>query len=210
MTHHEALTFEADGLALEARWDLPDEPQQAVVLCHPHPMQRGTMNAPLMVAIAESLTHDGFAVLRFNFRGVGESEGEHDYGDGEMDDIAAAVRIAADRFPELPLGIAGWSFGAITSLRWQARDGDGLNWVGVATPVGSTRSREMPEPGSLTVATRTMIIGDRDQFASVEDSQAYADNIGAGLEVMKGSDHFFYFREERVAKLVAAGLNESA
>ena len=168
------------------------------------------MNAPLMVSIAESLAHEGFAVMRFNFRGVGESEGEHDFGDGEMDDIAAAVRVAADRFGELPLGLAGWSFGAVTSLRWQARDGDGLSWVGVATPVGSTRSKEMPDPGTLATARRTMILGDRDQFASVEDTQTYADSIGADLEVLKGSDHFFYFREEKVAKLVAAGLSESA
>ena len=55
-----------------------------------------------------------------------------------------------------------------------------------------------------------MIIGDRDQFASVEDSQTYADSINAELQVMKGSDHFFYFREEKVASLVAAGLNEPA
>lgn len=210
MTHHEAFTLEAGGLNLQARWDLPDEAHQAVVLCHPHPLQRGTMNAPLMVQVAEHLTHAGFAVLRFNFRGVGESEGEHDYGDAEMDDVAAAVDAAAERFGDLPLGIAGWSFGAITSLRWQARDGDGRNWVGIATPIGSARSKEPPDPASLPPATRTMILGDRDQFASVEESQAFADSIAADLQVMKGSDHFFYFREEKVASLVAAGLRESA
>ncbi|NND03826.1 MAG: alpha/beta fold hydrolase [Acidimicrobiia bacterium] len=208
MTHHETLTFPTGGLTLQARWDLPEDPQRAVVLCHPHPMQRGTMNAPLVVAIAESLAHDGFAVLRFNFRGVGDSTGEHDFGEGEMDDIAAAVEVAAARFPQLPLGVAGWSFGAVTSLRWQARDGATHNWVGVATPVGSTRSKDMPEPSTLSPAQRTMIIGDRDQFASAEDTRTYADSIGAHLEVLKGSDHFFYFREEKVASLVAAGLSE--
>ena len=152
MTHHETFTFEAAGLTLEARWDLPETARQVVVLCHPHPMQRGTMNAPLMVSLAESLAHDGFAVLRFNFRGAGDSEGEHDYGDGEMDDVASAVSMRCDRFPDLPLGVAGWSFGAVTSLRWQARDQNGLEWVGVATPVGSTRSKEMPQPATLARA----------------------------------------------------------
>lgn len=210
MTHHEAFAFDVAGLTLEARWDLPPDPQQAVVLCHPHPLQRGTMNAPLMVAMAEHLAHDAFAVLRFNFRGAGDSAGEHDFGDGEMDDVAAAVRVAAARFPDLPLGVAGWSFGAVTSLRWQARDGDELNWVGVATPVGSSRSRPMPDPGSLVEARRTMILGDRDQFSAVDDTRTYADSIGAELEVLPGSDHFFYFREERVSQLVAAGLSAAA
>jgi alpha/beta superfamily hydrolase len=125
-----------------------------------------------------------------------------------MDDIAAAVEVATQRFSELPLGVAGWSFGAVTSLRWQARDGDTRNWVGVAAPVGSTRSKDMPEPSSLAPARRTMIIGDRDQFASVEATRAYADSVQADLQTMKGSDHFFYFREEKVASLVAAGLSE--
>ncbi len=210
MTHHETLAIDGPGASLQARWDLPEEPQQAVVLCHPHPLQRGSMNAPLMVAIAENLAHNGFAVLRFNFRGVGESQGEHDFGDGEMDDVASAVQVALERFPELPLGVAGWSFGAVTSLRWQARDNNDLSWVGVAAPVGSTRSRDMPQPGTLQKARRTMIIGDRDQFASVANSRAYADSIAAQHQVMKGSDHFFYFREEKLASLVAAGLSEPA
>lgn len=210
MTHHEAFTIDAGGLELQARWDLPQQTDRVVVLCHPHPQQRGTMNAPLMNSLAESLSGSGFAVLRFNFRGVGASEGEHDFGDGEMDDIAAAVAVAADRFPDHDLGIAGWSFGAVTSLRWQARDGSSLDWVGVATPVGSTRSKPMPAPAELGTARRTMIIGDRDQFASVENTQAYADSIGANVEVLRGSDHFFYFREDRVAALVAAGLNPTA
>lgn len=208
MSHHETLRFDASGLSLEATWDLPEQPHQVVVLCHPHPQQRGTMNAPLMNSLAESLRGAGFAVLRFNFRGVGESEGEHDFGDGELEDVAAAVDVAAARFGDLRLGIAGWSFGAVTSLRWQARDKSDLDWVGVGAPVGSARSRPMPEPTSLAAARRTFIIGDRDQFASVDATREYADSIDASLEVLQGSDHFFYFREERVARLVAAGLTQ--
>jgi len=195
---------------LEARWDLPAEPQQVVVLCHPHPKQRGTMNAPLMEALTTSLVPHGFAVLRFNFRGVGESTGTHDSGIGELDDVAAAVDAAAAAYPQLQVGVAGWSFGAATSLRWQARDDSHHAWVGVAPPVDSSRSMPLPTKAELTAASRTLILGDRDQFATVETTQGYADSIGAELRVLKGSDHFFYFREDKVAGLIAEGLGERA
>lgn len=197
-------------IELEARWDLSTAPDRVAVLCHPHPQQRGTMNAPLMQALADGLVGHRFAVLRFNFRGVGRSSGVHDFGTGEMNDIAAAVTAAAAAYPTLPIGVTGWSFGAATSLRWQARDKSGLPWVGVAPPVNSSRSLPLPAREELAAARRTLILGDRDQFATVDDSREYSEAIGATLEVLKGSDHFFYFREEKVAGLVAAGLSEPA
>ncbi|MCP3975091.1 MAG: hypothetical protein GY720_11435 [bacterium] len=214
MTHVERTVFTvatADGdIELEARWDLCPEPERVAVLCHPHPQQRGTMNAPLMQSLTDSLVEHQFAVMRFNFRGVGHSSGTHDFGQGEMDDVAAAVATAHGTYSELPIGVAGWSFGAATSLRWQARDGNRLPWVGVAPPVNSSRSLPLPSRKELAAAPRTIILGDRDQFATVEDSRAYADAIGADLQVLKGSDHFFYFREEKIAALVADGLSEPA
>ncbi len=215
MTHVErtvltVATGHNGDIELEARWDLCPEPAQVAVLCHPHPQQRGTMNAPLMQSLADGLVGHGFAVMRFNFRGVGRSTGTHDFGQGEMDDVAAAVTSAEAAYPDLPVGVAGWSFGAATSLRWQARDDNNLPWVGVAPPVNSSRSLPLPPNEDLAAAPRTIILGDRDQFATVEDSQEYASAIGAEMQVLKGSDHFFYFREEKVAGLVAAGLSEPA
>jgi alpha/beta superfamily hydrolase len=168
------------------------------------------MNAPLMVSLTDSLVARSFAVLRFNFRGVGESTGEHDLGHGEMDDVSAAVTAAARAHPALAIGIAGWSFGAATALRWQARDGNRLPWVGIAPPINSSRSLPLPTAAELPPASRTVILGDRDQFATVEASETYADSIDAELHILKGSDHFFYFREEKVAELVAGGLSEEA
>ncbi len=212
MTHVEAtkLTVASAALTLEARWDLPADPGSVVVLCHPHPQQRGTMNAPLMVAIADGLVARDFAVLRFNFRGVGKSEGEHDFGHGELDDVAAAVEAAGGNYPDLPLGVAGWSFGAVTSLRWQAREASRLPWVGIAPPVGSSRSLPLPNNDELAGARRTVILGDRDQFTTVSTTADYAASIGAEMQVISGSDHFFHFREERVARLVAEGLTTPA
>jgi alpha/beta superfamily hydrolase len=214
MTHVEkavvAVTSADDAadIELEARWDLPAKPARVAILCHPHPLQRGNMNAPLMQALTDALVHLDFAVLRFNFRGVGRSTGTHDHGDGEMDDVAAAVATASDAYSTFPIGVAGWSFGAVTSLHWQARDKNRLPWVGIAPPVNNARSRPLPPPDELADAPRTLIIGDRDQFTTVADTEQYATAIGADLDILKGSDHFFYFREERVAGLVAAGLSE--
>lgn len=216
MTHVEKTAIQvapggdAGTIDLEARWDLPAAPQRVAVLCHPHPLQRGTMHAPLMQALAEALVGRDFAVLRFNFRGVGQSTGTHDHGKGEMDDVASAVDAASRAHPSLPLGVAGWSFGAVTSLHWQARDKSHLPWVGIAPPVNNMRSVPLPAREELADAPREIVIGDRDQFTTVDETQEYANSIGAGLRVLKGSDHFFYFREDKVATLVAAGLSGPA
>jgi alpha/beta superfamily hydrolase len=197
----------ADGLALEAAWDLPPAgPVGAVVLCHPHPLQGGTMRAPLIRALASHLAGAGHAVLRFNFRGVGTSEGSWGGGEAEIADVAAAVEAATAEYQGLPTGIVGWSFGAVTSLRWQARERSELPWVGIAPPMRLTRGGSLPEPGRLAPARRLFVLGDRDQFVTVPDLGGYAAAAGAEVMVLPGSDHFFYFRERRVADAAAAHL----
>jgi len=191
-----------DGLTLEGVWSAPDgNPTSAVVLCHPDPKSRGTMNAPLMKSLAASLADAGIAVLRFDFRGVGRSEGVHGDGIAEIADVEAAIRTATETHPDLPLGLAGWSFGAVVALRWQAASGSTLRYAGIAPPVWfpDHRGKLLPEASDLAAAERVFVIGDRDQFATVDDLRGYTDSIGARLEVLRGSDHFFYFREHVVA-----------
>ena len=106
----------AGGIILEARWDRPAKPTGALVFCHPHPQHGGTMSAPLMHKVTKFLVDRGLAVLRFNFRGVGRSTGEWDDGVGEIDDVATAVAQFRSSGEDLPMGIAGWSFGAVTAL----------------------------------------------------------------------------------------------
>ena len=195
-----------DGIELEGRWDRPAEPRAVVVFCHPHPQHRGTMTAPLMAAVTRELAAERLAVLRFNFRGVGASTGSWSHGHGEMDVVAAAVAHARATHPGVPLGIAGWSFGAATSLRWMARDHDSLPWVGIAPPISSHLTPALPRSSELSDSPRTFIIGDRDQFITVEQVEQYAASVGGRVEILLGSDHFFYFREDRVASLVASGL----
>ena len=164
------------------------------------------MHVPLLEAITADLQRRSVAVLRFNFRGVGRSTGSHDGGLGEIDDVAAAVDHAASSYPQLEFGVAGWSFGAGAALRWHARDRSEYNYVGIAPGAGGDPLQRLPKPESLQPARRTLIIGDRDQLVSPEFVIDYAQRAGATLHVLRGSDHFFYFREDKVACLVAAGL----
>ncbi len=194
-------------LTLEARWDRPDHPTGVAVVCHPHPQHGGTMHVPLIAALAASLVDAGRAVLRFNFRGVGTSDGHWEEGIGEIDDVAAAVATASRQYRDLPVGIVGWSFGAMISLRWQARDGNTLAWAGVAPPIRLSTGGDLPDPEALPPARRLFIIGDRDQFTADEELRTYAKTSGAEFHLLRGSDHFFYFRERRVGRIVAAFLD---
>ncbi len=195
----------SDDLRLDALWDAPPEPTAAIVFCHPHPLHGGSMRAPLMVKTTSRLVDLGFAVLRFDFRGVGGSDGRHDHGVGEQLDIDAAWAALDDRAPGLRRGIAGWSFGAATSLNWVVERSVDVPWVGIAPPVTSDRTPDLPT-GDTGRGRTAIVVGDRDQFVSPTELAAYAAGVGAELHVMPGSDHFFYFREERLADLVADGL----
>ena len=157
------------------------------------------MRAPLLHKVMKALVSQGVAVLRFNFRGVGTSTGTWSGGSGEMDDVAAAMAEGRTKYDEV--AIAGWSFGAATSLRWQQRDGDTATYVGIAPPVSNELVPALP--AELPVARRLFILGDRDQFVTADELNAYAESIDAAVEVLPGSDHFFYFREQQVGELVA-------
>jgi alpha/beta superfamily hydrolase len=188
---------------LEARWDVPDHPSNIFVFCHPHPEHGGTMDAPLLQGVTERLTAQAVAVLRFNFRGVGKSSGTWSGGIDEIDDVAAVVATARTWYPDLPVTVGGWSFGGATSLRWIARDREELPWIGIAAPISSALTPPLPPREALPKAARTFIIGDRDQFITVAEVETYAAAVGGHVTVIKGSDHFFFYRHERVGTLVA-------
>jgi len=193
-----------DGLVLEGAWSPPDgDAVGCVVFCHPHPLDGGTMNAPLMQLVAATLAEAGLWTLRFNFRGVGTSQGTWGGGSGEVLDVAAAVEFAAAAHPALPIGVAGWSFGASTSLRWQAETRSPLPWAGIAPGIRAYRGAAPPAVAGLMVTPRLIVLGDRDQFASVEEMQEFAAAFGAEVAVLEGSDHFFHYRERSVGALVA-------
>src|SRR2546425_9859432 len=90
---------------------------RAAIVCHPHPLFGGTMHNKVVYRIARTFQNAGFAVLRFNFRGAGRSEGEHDYGRGEKDDLRAAIQSTEDKNPGSKIWLAGFSFGTTVMLK---------------------------------------------------------------------------------------------
>jgi alpha/beta superfamily hydrolase len=107
---------------LEAILRAPEAPRAAAVVCHPHPRGGGTMNNNVVYRLAKALVEGGVAALRFNFRGVGASTGAYAEGIGEEEDARAALDFLAARHPDLPLWMAGFSFGARVGLSVGARD----------------------------------------------------------------------------------------
>jgi len=186
----------SDGETLEARWDRAEDPSGAVVFCHPHPQQGGTMMAPLMVAVTTRLTERGFSVLRFNFRGIGASTGSHDNGKAELLDVAAAIGAAKDT--GLTVHLSGWSFGAGTALRWLSGQQEPIPYAGIAPP-------HQDLPHDLPSGSKRIVVGTRDQVVDVEAIRAYAERLSIDLVLTPG-DHFFHGRGKKIGDLVAQGF----
>src|SRR5437016_10349619 len=140
---HESRSFFLKGPAgrLEAILWTPSaatRPPLAAVVCHPHPLFGGTMHNKVVYQVAKSLDVLGIPVLRFNFRGAGLSEGKHDRGRGEQDDVRTALEFLADEFPETPLLVAGFSFGCWVGLRAGCEDARVEKLIGIGAPVNNS------------------------------------------------------------------------
>jgi hypothetical protein len=116
----------------------PPPPRFAAVVCHPHPLFGGTMHNKVVYQAAKSLSAPGLPVLRFNFRGAGLSEGAHDRGRGENDDVRAALDFLATEFPSSQLLVAGFSFGSWVGLRVGCEDARVARLIGLGIPVNSS------------------------------------------------------------------------
>ena len=134
----ESIFLEGPVGRLEALHESPDETvrlERAVVICHPHPLHGGTMHNKVVYRLAKGARQARSAVLRFNFRGVGQSAGAYDEGIGEQDDLRAAVDYLAGRYPGLPVGVAGFSFGSRVALRVSCGDTRIERSLAAGTPV---------------------------------------------------------------------------
>jgi len=201
----------ADGLSLEALLESPDAPGGAFVFCHPHPQMGGTMKAPLLNAITAGLLERGWAVLRFNFRGIGDSQGESSTGIGEIADAEAAVAEAHSRCPDLPVAIGGWSFGAAVAGRVAAKDADLAAYVAIAPAVSEKPgiTAGLPPPDDLHLAMPALVIvGVNDELVDPSEARAWAEGVGAQLVEMKGANHFFWAKYDNLTKVVCDFLDQ--
>lgn len=156
--------------SLETLLDLPtSEPRVAVVFGHPHPLHGGTMHTKAVYRAAKALAQIGCAVLRFNFRGVGQSAGVHTGGPGEMDDFRAALDFMEARYPGLPLWAAGFSFGAWIALSVGATDARVSLMLAIAPPV----NRDGFDALLTSTKPKFFIHGERDELISIKEMRRF-------------------------------------
>ncbi|MGD9702430.1 MAG: alpha/beta hydrolase [Acidimicrobiia bacterium] len=195
-----------DGLHLEADLALPAAPRGAVAIAHPHPQFGGDRLNPVVDALFRSLPAAGFAALRFDFRGVGNSEGTHGEGVDERLDMAAAIDAVAPFALDGPLVAAGYSFGALVAL--QVADPRLSAWVAIAPPLGT-----MPaDPVAAGDHRPTyVLVPAHDQFTTPEAvAQRTAGWQNTTVEVVEMADHFFGGRAGVVALEVVAFVSRLA
>ena len=185
--------------ALEALLDAPDArtdgsgsdraPRAAVVLAHPHPLHGGTMHTKAVFQAAKGLRRIGCAVLRFNFRGVGESAGAFDEGRGERDDVASALSFLETHYPGISLWAGGFSFGAWIALETGAVDPRVSLLVGIAPPVG----RYAFEATLATPKPKFLVQGGLDAICPPRDAWAFYAKLKEPKElvVIDGANHLF-------------------
>jgi len=201
------VTFSSGDLTLEGLLAVPEATANACgVVCHPHPLYGGSMYNNVVDAVLEALWRMEWATLRFNFRGVGRSEGEHDAGRGESADAAAAVRFLASQAGVHPdrIVLAGYSFGAVAALSAVAQVGELSAILLVALPTrmaGTSALRELRIPILLAA-------GDNDTYCpAVELETVHKDlSKGSQLRIISGADHFFGGYEEQLTEAVEAML----
>lgn len=191
---------------LEALLDAPEPAavRAAVVFAHPHPQHGGTMHTKVVYQGAKALTRIGCAVLRFNFRGVGASEGAFDRGEGELADFRAGLDYMNARYPGVPLWAAGFSFGSWVALEVGALDERVSVLIGIAPPVVTSVSGHSYafENTLESLKPKFFVQGEADEVCPLEGLWQFYGRLNEPKEivVIDGADHLFDGRTQEVGE----------
>ena len=193
-----------------------DHATHAALVCHPHPLFGGTLHNKVVFHTMKALNIFGFPVLRFNFRGAGLSQGEHDQGNGEVDDVRAALDWLDAEY-HLPLLFAGFSFGAAVGLRAACSDARVRDVIGVGTPVVPVaEATEEPRVYALDflqqcVKPKLFVSGARDQFGPRAKLEALVASVPEPkkLVLIEGADHFFEGRLRELRDAIESWAKEA-
>lgn len=206
------ITFACGDISLEGILHSSEtSPSPAVIVCHPHPLYDGNMSNNVVVAICQALAQRSIAALRFNFRGVGSSQGTFGGGIAEQDDVKAALAFisgSSDIDPKR-IGLAGYSFGASVALAVARQDERNQLLALVSPPLsdsGWEQLKKLSKP-------KFLIVGSADSIIPRERFQQYIKDIpdAKPYQVVAGADHFWWGYEEELAQKIAqffvAGFN---
>jgi alpha/beta superfamily hydrolase len=187
----------------------------AAVVCHPHPLFGGTLHNKVVFHTMKALNSFGFPVLRFNFRGTGLSHGEHDYGNGEVEDVRTALTWLDAEF-HLPLIFAGFSFGAAVGLRAACSDARVKALIGVGVPaIPVAAASEASRTYTFDFLRdcnrpKLFVSGARDQFGPRAKLEALVASAAEPkkLVVIEGADHFFEGRLRELRETIEGWVRQ--
>ncbi|RMH59530.1 MAG: alpha/beta fold hydrolase [Zetaproteobacteria bacterium] len=205
--HHQRLFIDGPAGRLEALFQPGRLLLPAVVVCHPHPLYGGTMRNKVVYWIARAFEDRGCSVLRFNFRGVERSEGAWADGEGECEDVLAALRWLAGRAPQSPLWLAGFSFGCYAGLRAAALDARVERMFAVAPAVhlydfSFLRGDHRP---------LTVVQGGADEIVPFAAVRQWAHTLPqAHFHAVPDAGHFFDGYMEQMTRLLLSDIPEPA
>ena len=202
----DSIEFSAGGLSIEGLLQ-KNSVSGGVVITHPHPLYGGNMHNNVVGAIARLYQTLGYSTLRFNFRGVGSSQGSYSDGIGEQEDVKAAIAYLADLGVK-QIDLAGYSFGAWVNGNLSCADDGIATMVMVSPPVAFIDFGPVGALGCL----KLIITGSRDDIAPAEMiRRSYRKwNAEARLEVIDGADHFYGGYEDQLANILASYLKPQA
>ena len=186
--------------------EIPRNPPTLVVICHPHPLFGGTLHNKVIYTLARCFNSIGLAAVRFNFRGVGLSQGEYDNGNGETDDLLAILAWLKESCPERAIWLAGFSFGAYVAARaakvWPAKQ-----LICVAPPIENFPFKELPPFPCPWI----LVQGDEDEVVSPTAVFSWVNSLEHPPEVIKihGATHFFHGHLIKLRDCLATLLNKT-
>ena len=205
-----AVSFQTEGLSFEGVMAQPDDgsgPWPGVVICHPHPLHGGNMDNNVVLALALGLAEEGFVTLRFNFRGVGGSEGEHTGGEKEFQEVLGALDLVK-AWPDTnaKTGLAGYSFGTSVILGHSELYGEADAIALVSPPFRAVEGTPLKD----SKVPALIVTGDRDKL--VDSTQLDAELAGFShspqFKLFDGVDHFWYGQEARLVPEVGRFFTE--
>jgi alpha/beta superfamily hydrolase len=204
----ENIIFEGPAGQLEGLFESQrnEAPVASVVICHPHPLHGGTMQNKVVHTLARAFVRQQFGALRFNFRGVGQSGGEYDEGRGELQDAFAAIRWMRERVPDLPLWLAGFSFGAAIAIQ-AALETELRGLISVA-PAAARLSQVT---GLQPDCPWLIIHGDQDELVDIDETVAWVNELEPGpeLAIFRETTHFFHGKLVPLRRAVEIFVSEN-
>jgi uncharacterized protein len=190
-----------------------EEAPLAAVVCHPHPLFGGTMHNKVVYRTAKTIHRFGLPVARFNFRGVGRSEGAHDNGRGETEDALAVMNFLAEKYPGVPLLVAGFSFGAWVGSRAGCGDPRVTELICLGLPVGGRERSDFSYLGACE-KPKLLVTGEFDRFGPPVELGGLVEKFPPAvrqeteMRIIPGADHFFAGHLDEVDQAIANWLFE--